>query len=67
MRVGTRTTDNRSGKGGDVRDEVRKRMVDVCCFQEVRWSGQVARILGVKGRSCGGLEKEMDLVVWMLW
>ena len=26
-----------SGKGGEVCEEVRKRMVDVCCLQEVRW------------------------------
>ena len=39
-----------SGKGGEVCEEVRKRMVDVCCLQEVRWRGQVARMLGMKGR-----------------
>ena len=41
-------------------------MVDVCCLQEVRWRGQGASMLGMNGWKikCGGLEKEMDLVVW---
>ena len=26
-------------KGGDVCEELRKRMIDVCCLQEVRWRG----------------------------
>ena len=38
----------------------------MCCLQEVRWSGQGARMLGIKG-ICGGLEKEMELVVLELW
>ena len=25
-------------------------MIDVCCLQEVRWRGQGARMLGMKGR-----------------
>ena len=28
------------GKGGEVCDELRKRMIGVCCLQEVRWRGQ---------------------------
>ena len=39
-----------SGKGGDVCEELRKRMIDVCCLQEVRWRGQGARMLRIKGR-----------------
>ena len=31
------------GKGG-------KRMIDVCCLQDVRWRWQGARMLGMKGR-----------------
>ena len=31
-------------------EELRKRRVDVCCLQEVRWRGQGARMMGVKGR-----------------
>ena len=30
--------------------ELRKRMIDMCCLQEVRWRGQGARMLGMKGR-----------------
>ena len=37
-------------KRGEVCEELRKRMIDVCCLQEVR--GQGARMLGVKGRRC---------------
>ena len=25
-------------------------MIDVCCFQDVRWRGQGAKILGIEGR-----------------
>ena len=28
---------------------MRKRMIDVCCLQVVRWRGQGARMLGMKG------------------
>ena len=37
---------------GEVYDELRKRMIDVCCLQEVRWRGQVSRILRIEGRRC---------------
>ena len=30
--------------------ELRKRRVDVCCIQEVRWKGQGARFVGTLGR-----------------
>ena len=30
--------------------ELRKSGIDVCCLQEVRWRGQGARFMGVKGR-----------------
>ena len=54
-----------SGKGGEVCEELRKRMIDVCCLQEVRWRVQGDRVLQMeRGHiSCGGLEKEMWLVV----
>ena len=46
-------------------EELRKRKVekmDVCCLQEVRWRGQGARFIGVKGRRdklwwCGNDDK----------
>ena len=49
-----------SGKGGVVCEELRKRRIDVCCLQEVRWRGQGTLMLGMKGRdiSCGGLKNE---------
>ena len=39
-----------SGKGGEVCKELRNRMLYVCCLQEVRWIGQGARMLRMKGR-----------------
>ena len=37
-------------RGTEVCEELRKRKVDICCLQEVRWRGEGARFLGVKGR-----------------
>ena len=39
-----------SGNGLEVCEELRKRMIDVCCLQEVRWRGQGARMLVMNGR-----------------
>ena len=39
-------------KRGEVCEEVRKRMIDVCCLQEVRWKRQGARMMGMEGRRC---------------
>ena len=50
MRVGTWKLGSLSGNGGEVCDELRKRMNDVCCSLEVRWRGLGARMLGIKGR-----------------
>ena len=36
-------------EGGEVCEELRKRMIDVCCSQEVRWRGQGARMQWMKG------------------
>ena len=41
-----------SGRGTEVCKERRKRKVDVCCLQEVRWRGEGARFFGVTGRRC---------------
>ena len=49
VRVVTWNVGSLSGNGGLVCEELRKRMIDVCCFQEVRWRGQGARMLGIKG------------------
>ena len=37
-------------RGVKVFEELRKRMIDVRCLQEVRWGGQSVRMLGMKGR-----------------
>ena len=34
----------------EVCEEMRERIINVCCMQEVRWRGQSARMLGMKGR-----------------
>ena len=49
MRLGTWNIGSMSGRGTEVCEELRKRRVDVCCLQEVRWRGQGARFMGVKG------------------
>ena len=50
MWVGTWNVGSLSGKGGEVCEELRKRMIDVCCLPEVRGRVQGARMLGMKGR-----------------
>ena len=37
MQVVKWNTGSLGGKGGEVCDEIRKRMFDVCCLQKVRW------------------------------
>ena len=37
-------------KGGEHCEELKKKMIDMCCLQEVRWRGQGARMLGMKVR-----------------
>ena len=46
------------GRGTEVCEQLRKREVDMWCVQEVRWRGQGARFVGIRGRrlGCGGLE-----------
>ena len=34
---------------GEVCGELRKRTIDVCCWQEVRWTGHGARMQGMSG------------------
>ena len=50
VRVGTWNIGSMSGRDTEVCEELRKWRMDVCCLQEVRWRGQGARFLGVKGR-----------------
>ena len=51
VQVGTWKIGSLSGKGGEDCEELRKRMIDMCCLQEVRWRGQGARMLEMKARS----------------
>ena len=74
VRVGTWNIRSMSGRGTEVREELRKRRMDVCCLQEVRWRGQGARFSGVKGRRykwwCGnsdGVGIVMVQEVWQFW
>ena len=50
VRVGTWNLGSLIGNGGTVCEELGKMMIDVCCLQEMRWRGQGARMLGMKGR-----------------
>ena len=50
MRVGTWNVRSMTGRGTEVCEELRKRRMDVCCLQEVRWRGHGAQLMGVKGR-----------------
>ena len=62
VRCGSWNVGSISGRGKEVCEELRKRKVDVCCLQEVRWRGERARFIGVKGRRyklcwCGNDDK----------
>ena len=50
VRMETWNVGSMSGRGTEVCKELRKRRMDVCCLQEVRWRGQGAWFMGVKGR-----------------
>ena len=50
VKFGTWNLGTICGRGTEVCEELRKRKVDVCCVQEVRWRGQGTRFLGVKNR-----------------
>ena len=50
VRFGTWNVGSMSGRGAEVCEELKKRSMDVCCLQEVRWREQGARFVGVKGR-----------------
>lgn len=49
-RVGTWNIESMSGRGTEVCEELRKRRMDVCFLQKVRWRGQGAWFWGLKGR-----------------
>ena len=50
MKFGSWNVGSICGRGTEVCEELRKRNVDVCCIQEVRWRGEGARFMGVKER-----------------
>ena len=66
MRLGTWYVGSMNGRGTEVCEELRKRRVDVCCLQEVRWRGQGAQFMGVKGSRhkllCSGNSDSMGCV-----
>ena len=65
MWVGMQNIGSLSEKGREVCEELRKRMTDVCCLLEVRWRGQCARMLEMKGTyKLWWSGNEMELVVW---
>ena len=50
VRVGSWNVGSIRRRGIEICEELRKRKVDVCCLQEVRFKGQGARFIGVKER-----------------
>ena len=69
VRFGSWNIESISGRETEVYEELRKRKVNVCCLQEVRWRGEGARFIGVKGRStnCGGAEMMTKPEAWVYW
>ena len=62
VRFGSWNVGSISDRGTEACEELRKRKVDVCCLQEVRWRSEGARFIGVKGRRyklwwCGNDDK----------
>ena len=41
---------NSLSRKGDVCEELKKRMIDVCCLQKVKWRRQGIRMLWMEGR-----------------
>ena len=50
IRFDTLNVGSLCGRKMEVCEQLRKRKVDVCCIQEVRWKGQGARFVGTLGR-----------------
>ena len=50
IRFGTLNVGSLCGRKTEVCEELRKRRVDVCCIQKVRWKGQGARFVGTSTR-----------------
>ena len=67
--VGTWNLGSLSGKGGEVCEELRKRMIDIQLFAggEMERAGCLDDGDERKEISSGGQKKEMELVEWELW
>ena len=50
VRFGILNVGSLCGRKTEVSEDLRKRRVDVCCMQVVRWKGQGARFVGTLGR-----------------
>ena len=50
VRFGSWNVVNFCGRGKEVCEQLKKRDVDICCLQEVRWRGKEARFVGCRGR-----------------
>ena len=46
VRFGSWNVESFCGRGTEVCEQLRKRKVDMCCLQKVRWRGQGARFVG---------------------
>ena len=46
IRFLTKNVESMSGKWGKISEALKKRCVDICCLQEVRWRGQGAKMAG---------------------
>ena len=62
MRVATLNVSTLTGKGMDVAEMMVRRKIDVLSLQEIRWTGQRGRDLGLdcKLYYARGEEKEME-------
>ena len=49
MRAVTYNVSSMVGRSGEVVD-TNRRKIDLCCAQETRWKGEIARMLGAIGR-----------------
>ena len=69
IRFGTLNVGNLYKRKTEVCEELRKRRVDVCCMQKVRWKGQGARLVGtlIEGINCGGQEMVQDFEGLEFW
>ena len=50
VRVGSWNLGSIGGREVKVCEQLRRRKVDMCCLQEVRWRGQGISFVGLKGR-----------------